>query len=202
MRCNEFIGRYSDYDDSLLPSRDEAAVRRHLQECDSCRRYDRVLRKGRMLARQVAGPEPSPDFLPRLQTRLQEIRRGPGARTPRLPAALAAVTVLVVAAAALMVLQGAPSAGAAVAGAGVADVAPAAMMGPADPAEFGPVHSIDGRVVALPAAVTVSPLDWTVGRVDPRQIASYSPFVTGPPAFRANRAWSYRSTHPTRRTLD
>jgi hypothetical protein len=203
MHCNEFLGRYSDYDDSLLSSSDEALFRRHLSECASCRRYDRVLRKGRMVARQLPPPEPSPDFIPHLQGRLRVLRGSRTAWLPRLPAALAAVTVLVVSAAGMLVLRAAPpSAGAIPESA--AGALPGAFELPEDHRLAGPSwRSEDGRVVGLPPGWSADPRDWTVGGVAPRLAASYSPLVTGPPAFRLDRGWSNRSmSYSARPTLD
>ena len=70
MDCTEFLNRYSEYDDSLVPPAEADRFRSHMASCDSCTRYDRVLRKGRMLARQAPGVEPSDDFVPRLHARL------------------------------------------------------------------------------------------------------------------------------------
>ena len=65
MDCHEFLARYSDYDDSRIPPSEAARFHAHLAECPSCARYDRVLRKGRMVARQLR-VEPSTDFVRRL----------------------------------------------------------------------------------------------------------------------------------------
>ena len=70
MDCTEFLNRYSEYDDSLVPPSEADRFRSHMASCDACTRYDRVLRKGRMLARQAPGVEPSDDFVPRLHARL------------------------------------------------------------------------------------------------------------------------------------
>ncbi|MFW6206115.1 MAG: zf-HC2 domain-containing protein, partial [Gemmatimonadota bacterium] len=94
MNCREFLRRYSEYDDSLIPAFEADRFRAHMAECPSCARYDRVLRKGRMLARQLPRLEPDPDFLPRLRLRLlQQPRRRP--IRARLAAGLAAATVLI-----------------------------------------------------------------------------------------------------------
>ncbi|MFW5951867.1 MAG: anti-sigma factor family protein, partial [Gemmatimonadota bacterium] len=101
MDCREFLTRYSDYDDSLVPPTEAERFRAHMAGCEACARYDRVLRKGRMLARQLPGPEPATDFGPRLLRRLLECRHGVRSRR-RLAAvpvpAAAAVLGLVLAA--------------------------------------------------------------------------------------------------------
>lgn len=184
MDCTEFLDRYSEYDDSLLPPGEEARFRAHLRECESCARYDRVLRKGRMLARQVA-PEPSSDFLPRLQHRLLM-----DATTPFAPLSPVAgggfLTLMLVAVTGLWLSH----AGSPFLSAGLAAA-------PAEPA----VEAV-ARPLSLPPATRVSTADWTTGRVDRRGASSYSPLVIGPPAYRAGRSVTTVLTSTTSHTLD
>jgi hypothetical protein len=111
MDCNEFLDRYSDYDDSLVSAGEIEGFRAHMAGCDACARYDRVLRKGRMLARQVPAPQPSGAFVPRLHMRLwrengRAARRA--ARTSQLAAVLPALT-LILALTAVMALLADPA---------------------------------------------------------------------------------------------
>ncbi|MFO7892141.1 MAG: zf-HC2 domain-containing protein [Longimicrobiales bacterium] len=207
MDCREFLLRYSDYDDSLLPAHEAARFRAHMAECPSCARYDRVLRKGRMVARQIPEPEPSPDFLPRLQLRLREVRsrrRWPGAR---LAAGLAAVTVLVVAASAVSVLDVPGTASSApetaVGGATPAVTSSTASGAPAPPTRVRPASaSVRRAVTALPAVEPDSPRGWMAKEVAPAVVASYSPLETGPPSYRRRLPSSRGPTDSERRALD
>jgi len=189
MDCSEFIERYSEYDDSLLPSGEAAVFRLHLAECPSCARYDRVLRKGRMLARQLPEPAPSEDFVPRLQWAIA----GPsGIRNwGALVATLGALTCTAVAASAVHVATAGALDGPAVAA-------------PDSEAAAGPGWARPGRrVVSLPPFED-SETTWTwvegAGRVDHPAPATYSPLVTGPPAYRLRGSTS--PTSSLRRTLD
>lgn len=67
--CRMFLERYSDLADGLLGPGEEAAMRGHMVVCGSCRRYDRVVRRGVAVLREKA-PEPSRAFHARLQHRL------------------------------------------------------------------------------------------------------------------------------------
>lgn len=196
MECREFLLRYSDYDDSLIPAHEADRFRAHMAECASCARYDRVLRKGRMLARQVEGPRPSPDFIPRLHLRLLELRsRRRGPLSAGLATGLAAATILVVAASAVRVMAPAPAGGAA-----DATVETGAPMSAPSAQAVGPALRARGgeRVPTLPAAERRTPRSWTTRKVAPAVAASYSPLETGPPAYRAGRPSSYGTTDPGR----
>jgi anti-sigma factor RsiW len=200
MNCTEFLHRYSDYDDSLLDVTELESFRAHLTACASCARYDRVLRKGRMLARQHAQATPGEDFIPRLQDRLWqhriERRRRLAQSVPGgAAAALAAVTVVLSSLGVVALMDaagespGSPGA-AATAGANV----PEAAVRVADPGSggWGPVP-----VVEAPA-----PRDWGARRVDQRVPVAYSPLVTGPPAYRVQHAFQASATMSPGRTLD
>lgn len=184
MDCTEFLHRYSDYDDSLLTRTEEARFRAHLAACAACARYDRVLRKGRMLARQVAAPAPAPDFIPRLEDRLimdpapRPVSPGPLAAGGFLTLALAAVAGVWLMDASRPLL---PTARAA-----------AVHIHDADPSD---------RPLRLPVLAAVGPGEGTAARVDRWVAPSYSPLVTGPPAYRAGRA-TIPVTSATRSTLD
>ncbi|MDX1675996.1 MAG: zf-HC2 domain-containing protein [Longimicrobiales bacterium] len=205
MDCREFLQRYSEYDDSLIPPEEGDRFRAHMAACPSCARYDRVLRKGRMLARQLPRVEPSPDFGVRLRRRLLQQRRHGVSRGSRLAAGLAAATVLMVAATAVR-LMGPASAPVAIESARGADrvVAPA---GQGAVAAAGMVAVTGGvpvvRRVALPELAGRTPRDWAVREVAPVDAASYSPLETGPPAYPGARP-SPRTARftDTRRALD
>lgn len=191
MDCREFLHRYSEYDDSLVPAHEADRFRAHMAECRACARYDRVLRKGRMLARQLPAPEPSPDFIPRLRRRL--LRTPPrrrGFRGARLAAGLAAATVLLVALSAVEVMEsGGPEAaeGGAVTGGGAGRPA-------SRPAHAG--------VPVLPVASGGSTRAWTTQEVATADTSSYSPLVVGPPAYRSRLRMSPVITDSDRRAAD
>lgn len=204
MDCNDFLDRYSDYDDSLLSPRDLSEFRAHLALCTSCARYDRVLRKGRMLARQLPAPEPDPERLPRLQARLGASRARRARRGMALPplatAALAAVTILLVSTSALALFEGSASRAA---GGVAGGVAAAPVSAPwRTVASTGVPVAMEGGSVLLPAVSGRSPRAWAAERVDHRLASSYSPLVTGPPAYRAVRVYSQVPGTSNRRTLD
>jgi anti-sigma factor RsiW len=68
--CGWFRERHGDYLDGLLPASERAQMQGHLEECVACARYDRVLRRGLQLARQVPELRPADDFELRLQHRI------------------------------------------------------------------------------------------------------------------------------------
>lgn len=187
MSCSEFLHRYSEYDDSLLTPGEEVRFRAHVEACDSCARYDRVLRKGRMLARQMPPPAPSAEFLPRLQHRLV-VNPAPRPVSPSPVAAGGFLTLALAAVAALWLFDG-------------------ARPPVASPLAAAPVHIHDDdpsdRPLTLPVLAYAGQSDWTeAARVDRRVASSYSPLVTGPPAYRATRSAIPSTSSATRYTLD
>jgi hypothetical protein len=198
MDCREFLTRYSEYDDSLLCPTEQARFRVHLAACDSCSRYDRVLRKGRMLARQVPRVQPRSDSRARLHARLwQERYARRHAATPVLggaAAGLAAVTVVLTAMWALALMEGESRGGT------VADAADLAG-GPAWTAPE-PRPAVEAGWRALPVAEAVAPREWSLQRVDHRAPVTYSPLVTGPPKYRVPGAIPAGATLIIPHTLD
>lgn len=73
MVCNDFIDRFTDYRDGLLSIEERARFDEHLEDCDSCQRYERVLSRGLALCRGLSDAATSPDFMPRLQHRLYHV---------------------------------------------------------------------------------------------------------------------------------
>jgi anti-sigma factor RsiW len=192
MDCNDFLHGYSEYDDSLLGAEERRLFDQHLTSCASCARYDRVLRKGRMLARQLPKPVPGEDFVPRLQDRLERLR---AERERRLAppvlggaaAGLAAVTVVLTALWTVSALDpgGEPESLA------------------ADPGVTGPAATAAGWTPVWPGVELQPRPGWAAGRVDHQVVGPYSPLVTGPPAYRAAGAVqaSFMTT-PTLRRLE
>ncbi len=77
--CARFLDNYSDFRDGLLPSAEEGQFEDHLQACDSCARYDRVVHDGVQVFRSLPQLTPAPDFQLRLMGRLYA-REGAEAR--------------------------------------------------------------------------------------------------------------------------
>lgn len=105
MNCQEFQERYSEYRDERTAGEELERFERHVQECESCARFDRVVSRGVEVFRDLPSPSPSPDFYDRLRHRIYHLEDGiPGAGT--WPTGSAAV--LAVAAAGLLALAWVP----------------------------------------------------------------------------------------------
>jgi anti-sigma factor RsiW len=81
--CQKFLAEYSAYRDDELSWAEREAFEAHLDECDSCAHYDRVVRRGTDVFRDLPEIEVSEDFAARLQHRLyhvEEERRWAGRR--------------------------------------------------------------------------------------------------------------------------
>ena len=76
MECKEFLEGYSAYLDGVVSREEEEAFRRHLERCDACARYDRVIQRGVEIFRNLPRPVPAPDFLPRLRDRHYHVEDG------------------------------------------------------------------------------------------------------------------------------
>ncbi len=71
MTCAEFLDRFSDYYDGLLPPAVAARYDDHKAECEACMRYSRVLDRSLSLLRDLPEVEPSSDFQARVHYRIQ-----------------------------------------------------------------------------------------------------------------------------------
>jgi anti-sigma factor RsiW len=195
MDCIDFLARYSDYDDSLLSAAELERFRAHLLACASCARYDRVLRKGRMLARQRAPVQGGEAFAPRLQRRLWQERTT--RRRPTVPGpggvatALASVTVVLTALWSVTLLDPRLDAG---------------MMAEAEPPAAAPAPAPPAVYTAgwgmLPAPERPPQREWAAHRVDPAVAVAYSPLVTGPPAYRLPATFTASATISTRHSFE
>lgn len=94
--CGEFMARHSDYMDGLLPTLAVARLQAHVEACRACARYDRVVRKGIDLVRDLPVIEPTSDFEQRLQHRLYHLEDASLLAQGR-PATGAAATLVVAA---------------------------------------------------------------------------------------------------------
>lgn len=61
MTCGEFLARHSDYLDEELGADGAAEMRQHMGGCARCARYDRVLRRGLELVRDLEPVLPTTD---------------------------------------------------------------------------------------------------------------------------------------------
>ncbi len=206
MNCSEFLQRYSEYDDSLISHAETERFRAHMSACPACTRYDRVLRKGRMLARQLPDVEPSGAFGPRLHMRLGG---GPGPGTER--GRFTNRSWQVASAPPVMALLMAAAAAAAIAGVstGLDGWSPGVAADSRTHASAAPPRTwrdddrVSGAARGLPPSVlAMGPGEarpWGSERVDRTASSSYSPLVMGQPAYRAGPSWTRvsLSTHPT-----
>jgi hypothetical protein len=67
MDCVEFLEGYSSFLDGEFDECHCNEYRRHLRSCNDCAEYDRVVRRGLLLVRELDPPNTAPDFMPRLQ---------------------------------------------------------------------------------------------------------------------------------------
>lgn len=67
--CRRFLDGYSEYRDGRLDKEDRSGLVGHMARCSSCRRYDRVIRRGVGILREQAEAPPS------ATTSIAEVRR-------------------------------------------------------------------------------------------------------------------------------
>jgi len=166
MDCRQFREKHVAFVDDVLPAIEMRAMQQHRAVCARCSRHDTAIRRSLLLVRNLPPIEPSPDFMVRLNARLEQL--GPSSRVdvvaprPQLPtaatfAALAAGVVVV----AYMALEtthyfGRPM----VAAPSVAAVAPSLEIAPASlpPIEPGPAPSANAAfVVSVPTGIPLWP---------------------------------------------
>lgn len=71
--CCDFLDRYSDFRDQLLSTDEAEAFGGHLESCDSCARYHRVVAGGIETLLRLPHVTPSADFADRLGNRLSHM---------------------------------------------------------------------------------------------------------------------------------
>jgi anti-sigma factor RsiW len=103
MTCSDFLARYSEFLDGETPPDERVAFRRHLEGCESCQRYDRVVTRGVSLLRNLPPQRLRDDFKDRLQHSLYSMEEGERLRRHRPHGASGGGAMAVVAAAALVV---------------------------------------------------------------------------------------------------
>ena len=110
MTCNDFLERHTEWLDGELDSAAARRVMAHASRCESCARYDRVVRRGTDLVRNIVPPvEVSDDFGARVRHRLYHERDAMARRRSMLPsvyAAAAAVVLVSAGAGAYAVIEG------------------------------------------------------------------------------------------------
>jgi hypothetical protein len=78
MDCREFRNKHVCYVDDLLSAVEMDAMQQHLMICSRCSRQDTAVRRSLMLVRNLPTIQPSPDFIVRLNARLESL--GPASR--------------------------------------------------------------------------------------------------------------------------
>jgi hypothetical protein len=73
MDCREFRKKHVAFVDDFLSAVEMDAMHRHLRNCARCSRHDTVVRRSLLIVRNLPTIEPSPDFMARLNARLQEV---------------------------------------------------------------------------------------------------------------------------------
>lgn len=195
MNCRDFLNRHSDYVDARVAAAEAALIRSHAEACPSCARYDRVVRQGARLARELLPRiEVSEDFAPRVRHRLLHVRDDEAAARRAGSASLyAAATVVLIAAAtaaALTIPAGSVS---------VVDAAPVwvagppahtPVRGPALAAAHGPGLPLERLEDAPPVLASIAP------EVDVRDPHAASP--AGWPVYsRSAMAVAFPGAHTT-----
>lgn len=159
LSCREFLEGHSDYvDDVLVPER-MRGFDQHVATCKSCERYDRVVRRGLLLARNLSDIQPSPRFHEKLQTRLMGLEDEPARR----PVVASSATVAVIAAV-LALIALTPLLNLLDSNVGTGSSAPGAQSG---------AHPIRGPQPTMPRAASV-----VVGSVE---TSSFTPLVVEAP---------------------
>lgn len=74
MNCRDFLARHSEYVDGVLETAAAGRMRAHARGCASCARYDRIVRRGGALVRELPAMTLSPDFEARMRHRLYHER--------------------------------------------------------------------------------------------------------------------------------
>ncbi len=78
MDCREFQNRHVMFVDDMLPAVEMAAMQNHLAACSQCSRRDTAIRRSLLVVRNLPPIAPSPEFMARLNARLEQI--GPMSR--------------------------------------------------------------------------------------------------------------------------
>ncbi|TVR64753.1 MAG: hypothetical protein EA422_05760 [Gemmatimonadales bacterium] len=104
MTCDDFLTRYSDLQDDAVPDRDRERLRAHLHGCESCRKYDAVVRRGVDILHDVPELRVRQDFRERVLHSVYTMEERERIRRFRPQAASGGGTMALVAAAVLVVV--------------------------------------------------------------------------------------------------
>lgn len=160
MDCSEFIERHSEYVDGEMPMADFGRWRDHVASCGKCARYDRTVRRGGQLVRDLLPRvEAAPDFRPRLRHRLYHERDGISTR-PAPTWLYAAVAIIATASAGVVLAALAPSDPVVEARTVVA--APPLLVGPASRVRLPGAAAVSGDVAEAEAAPAAEVAAWPV----------------------------------------
>jgi hypothetical protein len=77
LSCREFLEGHSDFLDGFLPDTMTRRFEEHVVGCASCNRFDRVLRRGLLLAHNLPEIQPSANFQEKLQAQLMRLEDEP-----------------------------------------------------------------------------------------------------------------------------
>lgn len=176
--CDEFLARHSDYLDGVLSPVVTARLGAHASVCGSCARYDRIVRKGMDLVRDMPDVAPSEDFELRLQHRIfhMEDARAFQPRTGAATAlAVAAAIALLAWSPVMFIDSSAPESAAAESDA------------PAPAAEPFGIVPLLGQNTWYPVAGPSAPATQASSTILASFPGPYSPLVVTPPAHRSVR---------------
>jgi hypothetical protein len=73
MDCRQFREKHVGFVDDVLPSIEMRAMQQHRVVCPKCSRHDTAIRRSLLLVRNLPPIEPSPDFVARLNARLEQL---------------------------------------------------------------------------------------------------------------------------------
>ncbi|MGH7616777.1 MAG: anti-sigma factor family protein [Gemmatimonadaceae bacterium] len=74
MDCRQFREKHVPFIDDVLSAVEMRAMYQHRAVCPRCSRHDTAIRRSLLLVRNLPSIQPSPDFVARLNARLEEIR--------------------------------------------------------------------------------------------------------------------------------
>jgi len=77
MDCRAFRENHVMFVDDVLPSAEMAEMQQHLATCVRCSRHDTSIRRSLLLVRNLPPIEPSPEFMARLNARLEQVSASP-----------------------------------------------------------------------------------------------------------------------------
>jgi hypothetical protein len=78
MDCRAFRSKHVAFVDDLLPAMEMDAMQNHVSVCTRCSRQDTAVRRSLLVVRNLPTIQPSPEFMARLNARLEEL--GPSSR--------------------------------------------------------------------------------------------------------------------------